>query len=413
MTDHLTDNQLVDYAYRALTDDQRAEMDRHLSACADCRTRLAEHEDIQRRIHYRVIAHRNHAVPASRLAYAAIAPRVKRPNRVARFGHRLTAFVSGSLAVAALLALVILLIGMFSGARQATVNPQPTLTPTAVPVTPMPPELVWKIEGTLERPSGITLDNRGNLYVFDSGNDRVLKYDRDGQFLTQWGSTGRGDGQFYSSGLDSGIASDAQGNVYVADIGNYRIQKFDSNGKFLLKWGISIGQFTSPNGLAIDSQGNVYVADLDQARVQKFDSDGKFLLQWGKESFAPGRSFTPSIITIDRQDFIYLMDRGYGTIQIFDRGGQLTAGWTLSCGDDQRIFPTAIAVDSSGEMYVTDYYSNRVCRYDRNGHFLTHWGSQGAGDNQFDLPQGIVMDAQNNVYIVDSHNNRILKFSQP
>jgi hypothetical protein len=279
-------------------------------ACADCRTRLAEHEGIQRRIHYRVIAHRNHAVPASRLAYAAIAPRVKRPDRVARFGHWLNDFVSGSLAVAALLALVILLIGMFSGARQATVNPQPTLTPTAVPVTPMPPELVWKIEGTLERPSGITLDNRGNLYVFDSGNDRVLKYDRDGQFLTQWGSTGRGDGQFYSSGLDSGIASDAQGNVYVADIGNYRIQKFDSNGKFLLKWGISIGQFTSPNGQPLTAR-QCLCGRSDQARVQKFDSDGKFLLQC-KESRPAGllpHRLSPSTVRISSILWIGAMER--------------------------------------------------------------------------------------------------------
>ncbi len=249
MTEHLTDNQLVNYVYQALTGAQRAEMDRHLSACADCRTRLADHAGLQRRIHYRVIAHRNHAVPASRLAYAAITPRVKRPDQAARFGQGFNAFVSGSLAVAALLTLVILLIGMFSGARQSAVNLQAILTPTAAPATPMPPKLVWKIEGKpdpLFRPSGITLDNQGNLYVVDSGNDRVLKYDHGGQFVTQWGSTGRGDGQFYSAGFASGIASDAQGDIYVTDTNNARVQKFDSAGKFLLKWGeqgTGAGQF--------------------------------------------------------------------------------------------------------------------------------------------------------------------------
>jgi anti-sigma factor RsiW len=71
MTKHLTDNQLVEYVYRALTDDQRAEMDRHLVACADCRTWLAEHEGVQRRIHGKIIARRTAATPPSRLTYAA------------------------------------------------------------------------------------------------------------------------------------------------------------------------------------------------------------------------------------------------------------------------------------------------------------------------------------------------------
>jgi DNA-binding beta-propeller fold protein YncE len=421
MTEHLTDNQLVNYVCHTLTDDQRAGMDHHLSACADCRARLAEHEDIQRRIHYRVIAHRNHAVPASRLAYAAIAPRVKRPNRVARFGHWLTAFVSGSLAVAALLALVILLIGMFSGARQTTVNLQATLTPTVVPATPLPPKLVWKIEGQpdpLYRPSGITLDNQGNLYIFDTGNDRVMKYDHDGQFVTQWGGTGRDDGQFYAAGFDNGIAGDAQGDVYVTDIGNARVQKFDSAGKFLLKWEEQVtgaGLFWGLLAVAVDRQGNVYVVARDQNRtlILKYDRNGKFLLKWGEESFAPGQTFMPSAITIDNQDLVYLMDRSYGTIQIFDRSGRFIARWALKCGDNQPVAPLGLTTDTSGNLYVTDYYSNRICKYDPNGQFLNAWGEKGTADGQFDKPNGIIVDVQNNVYVVDNRNDRILKFSQP
>lgn len=418
MIEHLTDNQLVDYIYRALTDDQRTEMDHHLAACADCRARLAEHEAVQRRLHNRIVARRNEAAPPSHLTYAAIATRVSPPNRMARLGGELHRLSSGTLAVAALLALVILLIGLFSGARQAAVNPQPTSTPTPGSTTPVTPKVDWKIEersGELYAPNNLTLDPQGNVYVIDI-HDRILKYDRDGQFLAQWGSTGRGDGQFYTGGLGEGIASDAQGYIYVVDRGNFRIQKFDNTGKFLLKWGErgdSPGQFQEPVAVAVDSEGNVYVVDGNQNRVQKFDGNGRFLQQWGKESFSPGRIFYASAITIDNHDFIYLMDKSDGAIQIFDRNGKFVVKWALKCGDNQPIQPLDLATDLNGNVYVTDFYSNRICKFDSNGRFLNAWGEKGAADGQLDWPDGIAIDAQNNVYVADYNNHRVLKFSQP
>ena len=81
-----------------------------------------------------------------------------------------------------------------------------------------------------------------------------------------------------------GVAVDVSGNVYVADTGNHRIQKFDSEGNFLRKWGTlgsGDGQFGYPYGVAADGSGNVYVADTDSHRIQKFDSEGNFLTKWG------------------------------------------------------------------------------------------------------------------------------------
>ncbi len=89
-------------------------------------------------------------------------------------------------------------------------------------------------------------------------------------FITKWGSKGTEDGQFLSPGA---VAVDSSDKVYVADTNNNRIQKFDSDGTFITKWGsrgAGDGQFTHPNQAAIDSFGNVYVADGSNNRIQKF-----------------------------------------------------------------------------------------------------------------------------------------------
>src|SRR5439155_13351330 len=84
---------------------------------------------------------------------------------------------------------------------------------------------------TFSRPSDVAWDRAGNIYIADGigANNRIAKFDKDGRFLKQWGSTGAGPGQF--SGVKA-IAVDAQGNVYAADAGNKRIQVFDAEGTF-------------------------------------------------------------------------------------------------------------------------------------------------------------------------------------
>ena len=129
---------------------------------------------------------------------------------------------------------------------------------------------------------GIGVDKSGNLYVADTGNNRVLKYDSSCVYVTQWGGTapnyapGSANGQLNAP---LGIAADNSGNIYVVDTQNNRIEKFDSSGAYLTQWGgLSVGtgngQFNSPAALAVDNAGNVYVVDTGNIRIQKFDSSG-------------------------------------------------------------------------------------------------------------------------------------------
>ena len=97
----------------------------------------------------------------------------------------------------------------------------------------------------------------------------------------------------------AGVAVDQDGNVYVADTWNHRLQKFDPQGKFLLQWGtfgntqgsIVGGEnvFYGPRDMAIDAAGDLYVTDTGNKRVMKFSADGQFLGQWGGFGFQRGQ----------------------------------------------------------------------------------------------------------------------------
>ncbi|HEY6184646.1 MAG TPA: NHL repeat-containing protein, partial [Terriglobales bacterium] len=116
-----------------------------------------------------------------------------------------------------------------------------------------------------------------SIYVVDSGHNRVVKFNSDGQLLTTWGSEGSADGQF--KGISSVAIDPTNNKVYVADPLNRRIQVFDSNGKFLTKWSApEWGQTLGLEDLAIDSQtGRLYASSAHMNLVLIFDLNGNRL----------------------------------------------------------------------------------------------------------------------------------------
>jgi len=275
------------------------------------------------------------------------------------------------------------------------------------------------LEGQLNFPKGIAVDSQGNVYVADSQNHRIQKFDSEGTFITAWGSSGEAPGQFSEPW---GIAVDADDNVYVADTWNHRLQKFTADGEFITYWGVfqdtggellnPQGMFYGPRDIAIDAEGNLYVTDTGNKRVQKFDSEGNPLGQWGGGGAEPGQFLEPVGIAVDAQGNIYVADTWNQRVQVFDADFQLLTQRRVEAWLGESIANKPyLAVDGEGNVYTTDPEGYRVLVLNADGELLATFGKYGTDDASFDLPTGIEVDHQGNVYISDSNNHRIMKFA--
>lgn len=272
-------------------------------------------------------------------------------------------------------------------------------------------------EGEFKSPTGIALDKDGNIYVADTDNHSIQKFDKDGKFIARWGGDpSSAEGSYY---YPRGLATGLDGEVYVADSGNNRIQRLDAEGNYLHTWGkfgfawkgADIGRFDVPWGVATDRDGNVYISDTSNARIQKFSHDGTPLLKWGRDGSFDGAFFYPRGLAVDFVGNIYVADEGNHRIQKFDaRGSFLTKWGREGNGPGQFKSPWGVACDALGNVYVVDQSNHRIQKFDGNGTFLCAWGNRGLTEGQLNFPSGMAIDKEGHVYVVDSGNNRVIKY---
>ena len=224
-------------------------------------------------------------------------------------------------------------------------------------------------------PQDFALADDGLVYVINRGAEelgqRISKVTLDHQFLGQYGSFGRGDGQFV---WPRSIALDRAGNVYACDDHLNRISVFGPDDAFLCSWGESgsgEGQLNGPSGLAFDPDDNLVVVDAMNHRVQRFTKDGAFLGGFGRHGDGDGEFNLPWGLCVDDAGNIFVADWKNNRVQKFDADGNFRLKLEDSAsGVGDLHGPTGVAVDSEGDIYVTDWGNHRVQVYASDGRFI-------------------------------------------
>ncbi|HEY5286439.1 MAG TPA: hypothetical protein VIJ50_04980, partial [Solirubrobacteraceae bacterium] len=170
--------------------------------------------------------------------------------------------------------------------------------------------------GQLSGPTGVATDSSGNVWVADTGHDRVQEFNSKGEFVREFGAEGSANGQF--TGL-RGIAVSSSGYVYVADDGNNRVQEFNTKGEFVRAFGskgTGNGQFEGLRGVAVDGEGHVWTVEggleglSGKSRVQEFSSEGVYIGQFGKEGTGVGLFKEPQGVAVDAKGYVWVADTG-------------------------------------------------------------------------------------------------------
>lgn len=227
-------------------------------------------------------------------------------------------------------------------------------------------------------------------------------------FVSSFGSSGYEDGQMATP---QGIALDQSGNIYVAELNSKRVDKFDSSGHLLSK--IGVGILTSPTNVAVDKSGNVYVVDISSDAVYKFDMSGNFLSKFqpfGKCDLGnrTKNNMEPQGIALDSSGNVYITD--LCDVQKYDSNGNpmLTFG-TFGNYDGQFTGTGDITVDKSGYIYVADS-NERIQKFNPAGVYVSQFGTPGHLEGQFKNVQAVAFDKSGNMWITDMDNNRIEVF---
>jgi hypothetical protein len=259
--------------------------------------------------------------------------------------------------------------------------------------------------GQFNDPAGVAVDGSGNVYVADTGNNRIQKFTSNGAYITQWGGLGSGNGQL-SGPFGLTVVG---GNVYVVDTGNSRVQIFTTAGAYVSQWGGvggGSGLFQQPLCVAVDGNGDVYVTDYNLNLVQKFTSTGAFITQWGGTGTLPGQFTGAAGICVDGWGTVFVTDSGNHRIQLFDGVGNSLGYWGgLGAGNGLFNSPLGIATDGV-DPYVVDTINNRVQAMTWVGFYKFQWGS---GGGAFVDPHSAAIGG-NFVYVADTGAHRIQKF---
>jgi DNA-binding beta-propeller fold protein YncE len=266
----------------------------------------------------------------------------------------------------------------------------------------------------LSQPLGMDIDPDGNIYVADTGNNRILKCGQRGELLREAGGFGFGREQFdrpvdvwAGNGLD----------VFVVDYNNQRLERYDKDLNYIASYysdelqNESL-QFGYPAAVGFSNNGEIFLADHEFNRVLRIDSFGKPKASFGDFNWGEGRLSRPAKILLTTRREIFVSDSTADAIVEFDYYGNFVRRFGESVVRDPAGLAEVMRKTKNVNealLAIADRSNNRVVLLNRDGKAVLILGKAGRAPEQFQFPADVAV-AGNRLFVLDTGNNRVQMF---
>ena len=242
----------------------------------------------------------------------------------------------------------------------------------------------------------VAVTSEGLLAVTDGLNCCV-------HLLTTEGALVRSIGEGIIDATSFGVAFDLKGNIWVTDDDNNKLVKLSQNGQLLHtihRTHSGSNHFCQPSGVSVSQEGLIYVCDSGNHHITVHDDEGKFLFAFGTEGSGPQQFSHPYDIAFSSDGFLYVTDYGNNRVCVWSKEGAFQRDFKTKCS------PICIAATSDNHLLVT---SNTVMVYTLEGELIHQFGAEGSQPGRFD-GWGICIDNSGLVYVADAENNCVQVF---
>jgi sugar lactone lactonase YvrE len=306
-----------------------------------------------------------------------------------------------------------------NGGSLAPSGGPPASASPAITHTPLPPGIIGVAEGDaaafFQKPNGIAIDDGGDVFVHDSGNQRIVRLDGSGLPIAAFGKRGSGPADFSFQGF-GGVAADRD-EILVVDNGAKLVKVFAADGTYRSSFGgpgDGEGQFLRPIYVAVGRTAERlrYVTDDRRPLVQVFDRDGAFRFAFGRDGTGPGEFRHPTGIAIAADGTVGVADYELNRVQLFDpRGTFLRQIGSAGGGEGHLAGPDGLAVDAAGRWYVSDTSNHRVDVFAPDGASLGSFSV--VVGRMASFPAGLGVAADGSVWVADPGVNVVVHAARP
>lgn len=258
----------------------------------------------------------------------------------------------------------------------------------------------------LAQPQALTIDLEGFVFVVDTGNNRIVKFDRRGRFIAAIGGFGWEREQF-DRPLDISVRNGL--DVFIADFNNERIERYDRMLNYISSFSAEDVsgdlQFGFPGSVDISKHGELFICDNENDSIVKLNAFGNPDLRFGDFNWGDGQLEYPIKIEVSKSDLVYVSDQGSNQIVIFDIYGN----YVNRFGSAVLVKPNGLSLSADGKLYVADSGNNRTAVFDQDFQLVYFWGAKGDKIGAFNNPVDVAL-FEKQIYVLDSENARIQVF---